>query len=445
MKIKSAFLCILCLLMCGCSVGIPVENLLTPPKLTTEQNEIYQTLINSVGTGIKLKYPRSGDFRSAFIIQNIDNESGDEALVFYENQTVQSGEGSLRLKILDKSGDRWQSVYDLACVGSEVDSVSFADLGSGNNIDIIVRYSMLNQTEKAFSVLNYRDGVPVELYASSYACLEVIDLNSDGRNELVTVVNDKVNQVSTAMMFSNGENGFEKLSEVPLSGSAADFLSVTKGMINENTMALFFDFSRGSGQSGTDVIYCYGNRVVSPNSVGEAPASSQITRFTNDYMAEIFSFDIDNDGLIEVPSTTPLPGYETLTRPEQLCAVQWHTVQDDNFIPEHYTYYSSKYRFALIFPNRWCGVVSAVVNHADNEIIFISYNPTIGLEVNNTTELMRIRAVDKQDTAGIAAAREMIYLGESEETVYYCSETAGYKTGKLALTESELKNCFIIL
>lgn len=447
MRIRSFLMCAAALLLCGCSMNVAVENLLTPPKLTDEQTQIYRALINSVGSDVKLKYPKSGDFRSAFVLYNIDDEPGDEALVFYENKSVQSGESSLRLKILDKNDGAWSAVYDLACVGSEVESISFADIGDTDTVEIIVRYTMLNQTEKSFSVLNYIGGIPVELYASSYSCLEVMDLNSDGVDELVSVVTDKVNQVSTAMMFTNSStDGFSKLSEVQLGGAAADYGSITKGLLREGLSALFLDYSKAPGQYGTDVLYCYGNRLVSPDGIGSVSGSSIISRFTNDYMSEVSCSDIDGDGFIEIPSTAPLPGYETLTRPEQLCAVQWYTVTDDNFVLEHYSYYSSKYRFALLFPNRWRGVVSAVVNYTDNEIIFISYDAAeAGLEVNPATELMRIRAVDKDDEAGLAAAGHMRVIGETEETIYCCLETTGYKTGKLALTESELMNSFIIL
>ncbi|MDE7192489.1 MAG: hypothetical protein K2O14_00830 [Oscillospiraceae bacterium] len=444
MKIKKMLRALFCGLMimsiCGCSAGISVENMLTAPKLDSEQSAIYQALINSVGSGVKLKYPKSGDYRSAFVLKNIDGEEGDEALVFYESQTVQSGESALRLKILDKDGGSWSAVYDIACVGSEVDSISFARLGDTENVDIIICYSLLNQSEKLFSVLNYSDGIPVELFSSTYACLEVIDLNADGSDELVCVVNDKANKVSTAMMFTNSEEGFVKLSETQLGGEASDYVRTVKGQLSESTTALFLDYSRGAGKYGTDVVYCYGNRLVTPEG-----GAGLISRFTNDYMADIPCSDIDNDGFIEIPSTTPLPGYETLTRPEQLCAVRWYTVNDDNFTMEHYSYFSSKYSFALLFPNRWQGVVSAVVNFADNEIVFISYSVDTGLEVNEKTELMRIRAVDKNDAEGLDAAKGMRVLGESGETVYCCSESADYLTGNLALTESELENCFIIL
>lgn len=446
MKIRQIFLCAVCLLMTGCSaVDMSVETMLTPPKLTAEQNEIYQALTNSGGEQLKLKYPRSGDYRSAFVLHNIDDEPDKEAMVFYETKTVQSGEGALRLKFLDKFDGKWQAVYDLACVGSEVDSISFTKLGNQGAVDIIVRYSMLNQTEKYYSIINYDEGVPKELYGSLYSCLEVMDLTSDGYNELVSVVTDKANQVSTAMMFANTEEGFHKLSEVQLSNGLGDYVNVTKGMLNENTKALFLDYSYGGGQYGTDVLYCYGDRILTPDSIGSNADSSIINRITNDYMADIHCFDIDGDSFVEIPSTMPLPGYEILTKPEQLCAVKWYTIIDNNYTQEHYSYYSSKFNFAMLFPSRWIGVVSAVVNYPANEIVFISYDAAKGLVADETTELMRIRTVAKDDVDGINAAAGMKLLGESDEVLYYYSVTNGYKTGKLALTESELENSFIVL
>jgi len=443
-KIKFIAVCLLCLLLCGCSASASVENLLTPPKLLAEQNEIYQELIESVGQGVKLKYPRSGDYRSAFVLHNIDDEPGDEAMVFYESKNVQSGESALRLKFLDRIDGKWEAVYDMSCMGSEIDSISFTKLGSSKLTDIIICYTLLNAAEKTFSVINYVGQIPVEVHSSAYTCMEVVDLNEDGLDELVTVNVNKAAMMSSAAMYTNGENGFEKLSETPLYGGTADYLRVTKGQLDEDTTALFLDYSNGSQQSGTNVLYCYGNRLVCPDSVGQN-ASAVISRQVNDYMAEIYCYDIDGDGFVEIPSTTPLPGYETLTRPEQLCSVQWYTVQDDNFIPEYNSYFSGKYRFALLLPNRWWGVVTAVADFVNNEIIFISYDQATGLVVNEKTELMRIRAVPKVDTKALEAAKSLKLLGESTDTAFYCIETTGYKTGKLALTESELDASFIIL
>ena len=439
----------LCIMLCGCSLSVSVENLLSPPKLTEEQNNIYQELIRSVGKNIKLKYPKNGDYRSAFVVKDIDNEPGDEALVFYESKDIRSGESALRLKFLDNSDGKWEAVYDLACPGNEIDSVAFANLGvntsetPNNETSIILSFTLMNQTDKSFSVLKYKDKKPIEYLSSTYSCMDVTDLNKDGQNELVVVNVNKELQTASASMYADNGNGMELLSNTPLYGGAVDYIRVTDGKLDENTPALFLDYSKGGGQSGTDVLYCYGSRLFCPDSIGNSAAGT-ISRQVNDYMAEIYSFDIDGDAYIEIPSTTPLPGYETLTKPEQICAVQWYTVQNDNFTQKVYSYFSGKYRFALLFPNRWTGVVTAVADFTTNDIIFISYDAKTGLKATSDNEIMRIRTVEKDDTDAVESARGLKQLGESDDMIYYAA-TNNLKTGKLALTESELKDSFVIL
>ena len=71
----------------GCyyyGTGAGTDNLLVPPKLTAKQSEIYKALEEQVGSNINLRYPKTGEYRSAFVIKNIDDEPTNEALVFYQ-------------------------------------------------------------------------------------------------------------------------------------------------------------------------------------------------------------------------------------------------------------------------------------------------------------------------------------------------------------------------
>ena len=329
----------------------------------------------------------------------------------------------------------------LACAGSEVESISFERLGQNSEVNIVVRYTLLNQSEKAFSVYSYEDRTPIELYSSTYVCLDVFDINNDGADELITVSYDKALQNSTAMMFTDGENGFEKLSQTDLYGGTSDYIRVTEGKVDEQTSALFLDYSKGGGISGTDVLYCADNQLFCPYGVGNTIAVPTIQRVTNDYMSDIFCCDIDGDGFVEVPNTKLLPGYETTNKNEQLYAIEWYTVAYSKYALEHYSYVSSKYYFALLFPSRWLGVVTAVADFTNNEIVFISYDEHIGLNTEFAHEILRIRAVDKDDKEGLKDAQNLTFIGETDET-YYCIKQ---QDGRLALTESELQNCFKML
>lgn len=452
MKFKKLLCCpislVLCAALCGCSMSVSIENLLSPPKLSEEQEEIYRELEKSVGRNIKLKYPRSGDYRSAFVICDIDSEPGDEALVFYEGSDIRSGESALRLKFLDKRNGKWEAAFDLACPGNEIDSVTFADLGGvdysksddSSGLRIILSYTLLNQTEKAVSVLKYEDGTPTELLSSTCSCMEVTDLNDDGKDELIIVTANKDQKTAAALMYADNEDSMRLISSTALRGGASDYLRVTKGYINETAPALFFDYSKGGGQSGTDVLYCYRNGLYCP-----ADASGKISRQVNDYMAEVYSFDINGDDIVEIPATEPLPGYETALSNGKLCAVRWYTVRNDSFVENSYGYYSGKYRFSLLFPERWIGVVTAVVDYNSNSVIFIVYDPETGLKATADNEIMRIRIVEKSDADGASTAEDLPILDESDDLLFCYVENERCEYGDLALSGRELEDNFVIM
>ena len=88
--------------------------------------------------------------------------------------------------------------------------------------------------------------------------------------------------------------------------------------------------------------------------------------------------------------------------------------------------------------------MTAVADFITNDIIFISYDAETGLKATEDNEIMRIRTVEKDDAEAMEATKGMKLLGESEDLVYYALNS-NYKTGKLALTESELNDSFVIL
>ena len=68
----------------GCGYSGGVDSLLSPPRLNSEQNEVWLAMTKALQTEeIRLVYPQKGEYRSAFVMANIDEDASNEALVFY--------------------------------------------------------------------------------------------------------------------------------------------------------------------------------------------------------------------------------------------------------------------------------------------------------------------------------------------------------------------------
>ena len=139
----------------GCTVfdGSP-ESLLFPPKLTETQTAVYNALKLSTGDHIELVYPAGGEYRSAFVLYDLDGEKTEEAIVFYrEKNPSENGDSGLRMNFLDQEDGAWISVTDRPVAGTKIESVSFYDFSGEVSIGVVC--SVLAQSEKSLSLLKY--------------------------------------------------------------------------------------------------------------------------------------------------------------------------------------------------------------------------------------------------------------------------------------------------
>ena len=432
----SAFLALSLLFLGGCSVS--VESLLSPPKLDDEQSAIYNTLRLSKGGDVHLKYPVSGQYRSAFVVHNIDDEETDEAIVFYETSNVTDGGSSLRLNFLDKRDGEWVSVYDFAALGSEIERVQFADLGDGG-VSVLVTYSIQNSSDYATSIFKYKDNVPTEIYKSRHAYMELLDIDENGTDEVFLVNHDRASSIASAYLLGWTQDGvFSALSSAPLSGNFAECKNIITGQCDElGYKGIFIDYLLTDGSLGTDILICTERSFTVSKIVPE-----QLIHRSNTYTPSVFSQDIDGDGIIEIPATSPFPGYENKVRSEQVNMTHWYQIAAAGYSirQDYISYMSIRGDYMLVVPSRWTGLVTVDVSIADGTIVFSRYNST---KKEVVEELMTIRAlpesaVEKADLTGFT------FYGKSEKN-NYCFYIKNNTESSFALTEAELKDNFRIL
>lgn len=415
----------------GCSAS--VENLLSPPKLDEDQSAIYDALKNSMGGDIHLKYPKSGQYRSAFVVRDIDDEETEEAIVFYEASNVSDGGSSLRLNFLDKEDGKWVSVYDFAALGSEVERVQFADLGDGET-SIIITYTIQNSSDSATSVMRYENGIPTEVYKSRHVYMSLIDINDDGAEEMFLINSDRTSGNAAAYLLGWTDEGFETLSAASLGGSFSSCKNVLLGQCDEEGYrAIFIDYALSDGTFGTHALVCYDRRIAAVDGL-----SDRIVRRTNSYTPDIFTQDVDGDGIIEIPSTTVFPGYENLTRPEQVNLTAWYRIEAQGYQIkiDKLSYVSTRGDYVLFIPTRWEGRITADVSISEATVTFSTYNSRLRLK---GAELLSIRSLPTgSDTP-------------EGYTLYASSETSGYSfyvkisSDSFALTDAEFADCFRVI
>ncbi len=364
----------------GCTFGASIDTLMTPPKLSSDQEQIYSALTKSLGTSnISLKYPKSGKYLSAFIIEDIDGDGGDEALVFYERNNHAADENPLRIKVLEKEDGQWSSAYDISAAGSEIEEVMISRLGNNDRVNLIIGTSLINRSEKTVSIYVYSDGKllePPEFSDNkSYAYIDVTDLDLDGQYELLRLLGASGEKGAVAETFKLDESGEYTPSYIELSDKFSDF-DISYGKVGDSEMGVYLDALSGTGSVQTDVLYMKDGAL--HKVFGTAEESKRTSR-----PAGCTCFDVDGDGSIEIPVQTTAPGYGDSLESAQMKLTDWMQIGSEYKFKKRYTsYYSVNDGYIFVFPEKWVGKVTVRRDTVNDEIVFCEYsNGEMGREL----------------------------------------------------------------
>ncbi len=433
--LKRLFPAALSLALTACSFGSSVDTLLTPPKLSEEQREVYDALIKAVGNDIRLQYPRAGENRSAFVFADIDGEPEEEAIVFYEKAGETDGTGNVRINIIDRDADgKWYSVYDHAGMGTGIERVIFSDIGGSGTISMMIGYSLLSG-EKNVTVYSYSGGILSADYSDSYNTMFVTDIDRSGSAELVLVRTETpIRKASLSLIARDGADGsVSETGNIALDKNAAEFVNIASGYVGTDTPAIFID-GLSDRQLTTEIIYSVNDTLRNPLYLGESSIIEN-TRRPAGYLCT----DIDLDGVIEIPTRSLFPGYSEGSD-DKVYSTDWNILDNYSIAKKYTSYYDRTDGYCFIFPSRWAGVVTAKADASAGAVVFYKYNIDL---TNSTTELMRIAAAERSETQAFLDEGYMII--KTANNMNYLVKCPDIDDEPLILTGTEISNNFYVM
>ncbi len=425
--LKASAAAAMALTLTGCTFGTSIDNLLAPPKLSIEQEQIYTALTDAAGESISLKYPKAGKYLSAFIVEDIDGDGGNEAVVFYEKTGLAAPENTLRINILDRGGDgKWQSVYDIPAEGSEIERVMISQLGENGRVNLVIGSSLINRSEKTASIYSYSDGVLERTFSESYSFIDVTDLDSDGEKEFLLLKGSTSDSPAAAEAYKLDTNGLYHRYREELSGGFMEFDAVSYGSLESGETALYIDAVSGNGYIQTDIVYMDNKGLQKAFETAEQSAVTQRPSGCR-------SFDIDGDGSLEIPVQRVAPGYENAPEGELIWLTDWMSVGKDGGSQLKYnSYYSVGDGYIFLFPAKWHNKVTLKRDAINDEIVICAYeNGEIG------RELMRIYCAEDAPSREDRTASGYMLLRTKGESAYLAYLPPYDKTDSLSITQAE--------
>ena len=429
--------CLLTGLLSSCSmVSANTEDLLEPPQLSPDQAALAEALERGLGTDdFTLKYPISGENRSAYLLCDLDNEPSNEAVVFYQL----TGNDTIRMNILDQNErGEWDSVYDMAGAGDDIYTVDLASLSSLDRNDLIISWKDRGRTELDIEIYSYETGTLSNLFSGSGDRIYFMDINEDGYSEMVLLGWASSRDPSLQIVRRAGSRVIAR-DEIILSSRAIDFTGLTLGKTLDGETAIYVDELISSSSAATDIVVLNGFNMdvvtaVEPSEEDERPDSlyDQTIR-----PAELTCQDYNGDGITDIPNSTLMPGYSSSDVDENIYRINYQNLYDGELLPAYSVVSNQEMGYIFLMPDSWVNKVTVRRITETNEWQFVVY----GSDLNSSgTVLLSLKVSSHQDYQDKFSTG--VYFPLATKGIFEYTASIPNADHELSITESEVRSRF---
>lgn len=429
--------CLLTGLLSSCSmVSANTEDLLEPPQLSPDQAALAEALERGLGTDdFTLKYPISGENRSAYLLCDLDNEPSNEAVVFYQL----TGNDTIRMNILDQNErGEWESVYDMAGAGDDIYTVDLASISSLDRNDLIISWKDRGRTELDIEIYSYETGTLSNLFSGSGDRVYFMDINEDGYSEMVLLGWASSRDPSLQIVRRAGSRVIAR-DEIILSSRAIDFTGLTLGKTLDGETAIYVDELISSSSAATDIVVLNGFNMdvvtaVEPSEEDERPDSlyDQTIR-----PAELTCQDYNGDGITDIPNSTLMPGYSSSDVDENIYRINYQNLYDGELLPAYSVVSNQEMGYIFLMPDSWVNKVTVRRITETNEWQFVVY----GSDLNSSgTVLLSLKVSSHQDYQDKFSTG--VYFPLATKGIFEYTASLPNADHELSITESEVRSRF---
>ncbi len=385
MKFKLIVISIfLTLFVSGCSfIGFDIQELMRPPRPVGDEAEI-QKVIESSTNGYTFKYPQRGNYKSAVIMKDIDGDGKDEAIAFYNTKNSQQNE-NMNIMIIDQDEEGWHKNSSFSNLATNVDKVCFGKLKNDNTMAIIVGWNGYNGMESRITVFKYIDGEVKALDLDyNYYDFVVEDFDADGLCEIFLIgpsSKDNKDKISSCILIKNSEQSgkLHNVGQIELNCEFLGCSNIKYGYIFEGQLGVVIDGEKAGNKKMTQLIYWNKEK-----SILSAPLYQSELDTLNQRNTNIFSCDINNDGIIEIPINVPMMGYlsdnlsDIATKEDEsysydMCYItQWnqYNLSLNKYIYVSDTVFNYEEGYYFEIPKTWENSVTALIDKEDRSLTF---------------------------------------------------------------------------
>ena len=413
------------------------DGLLSLPRLPEEYVGLQKLYDEILAEGAAYVSAKSGANRQSVQLADFDSDGENEVVSFFKN-----ADGTFSVYIHKKFDETYFEIGKADGVGKNIRSVDYINMNAMGELALLVTWDLEDSLQSALSVYSVRDGEMQNVLDLQYLSYYVTDMDLDAQDDIIAVSRDSGEQFNSVAMYSFDGSKCEVKGKTQLSIESDKVVNMVAGLTTSGKRAVYIDSSTLESEYVTDIIYCQNDGALMNESIDTESGSANVTK----RHINVYSSDIDNDGIVEVPLAKMFTGYTDPLSSDPLWKINWSEIETGKIVNNSMnTFHNSLEGWFFILPEKWDTDVSAAIVNESNvsqTTFFVPYeiaDDNYSMSYDETNSLVTIYAVsaDNADTF-IRKNRDVTIIKETETTVY------GYKVydngmSKYAVTAEDVE------
>ena len=346
---------LLSLLFSGC-FALDSDDFYSLPKRSKEYSDL-QNAVETAMRGGSYSAPVSGANRQALQHADLDGDGQEEVLVFCKLD----GERPLKVLVLKRIEESYRLICTLEGDGTAFDSVQYAQIDGEPGMEILLCRRIGEQVQQFLSVYTLRNDTAAELMSSGYHAFTTPDLDGDMLTDIFLLRANSEGPRAFAELYRFRDGELRKDVEASLSTAADSVKRMLIGNVAQDIPAVFVASAYDENNLITDVFAMVDDHLDNISQNDESGQSAQTVR--NYY---VYSTDIDNNGVIEMPNTIPLEPLAGDPTSEGQYRIVWYNLAVDGTRTDRLTtYHNFAEGWFLYLPEAWCENLSVSKEPSD--------------------------------------------------------------------------------
>ena len=416
------------LLLCGCTMRTVDEMYRLPRRSETDDN--LQSAIDEAMTDLNYAAPIAGENQQTVQMADLSGDGNVEYIVFARDAFNKA----IRILIFDQKDNNFSLYSVIESHGAAFEQVEYVDMDGKPGLEMIVGRQVSDQVIRSLSVYTFSEGAPEQMMTASYLKFLTCDLDENGENELLLIQPGETEaDPGVATLYSHDQSGIERSREVLLSAAAGSVKRIMTSRLESGENAVFVASSPDESAVITDVFTIRDGSFANISFSRESGTSVQTLR--NYY---VYADDIDNDGILELPSLITMRPIRSSTSAGQQYLIRWYSL--DITGQEHtkrHTFHNYVGGWYLELEDGWAERVSVI--QASGSYWFYVWD----VNFENAELVFSVHVLSGTDREEAAEADNRFVLHRAEGVIYAARLESG--AADYLITIEDLAPCFHLI